>query len=84
VAEGECVVRTTFDGCLYIDRADTYIGISNELFQLILAGECIDAVSVDRVSIYETILTISAINRTVVYRVGEYGTDNVWHAELVP
>jgi len=74
---GECVMRTTPDG-LVIDRADRHINVSDDLLQLIHSGQCID-----RVRIEDDILTLSAVNRTVAYRVTER-EHGVWDAELLP
>lgn len=78
---GTCDLRSTPNGPV-IDRADAHIGISDDLMRCILADECVDAVSIEQHTSY-SLLTISAINRTVVYRVDEYDDSGVWYAELV-
>jgi hypothetical protein len=82
---GDVTMTVLMDiGRLRIVRADPQIGISAPLLRMMRAGDRHPDVTIDG-----DVLTINAVNRRLVYRIGEYhpiglpdsGENGWWYAE---
>lgn len=78
--DGECILTTSADGGIHVDRADPRILISAEWFEKCRPSPAVEVtVDLGHDAIYEcfppvegALLKIHGINRTVVYRITEY------------
>jgi hypothetical protein len=78
---GECHASWR-DGHPWIDQADPRVPITTELLDMLAAGECVPEATLALPGIPDpdapytgARLRIDALNRTVIYRIGEYLPD---------
>ena len=71
---GECILTRWIDGSISIDRADPRILISVEILDAVNgAGPRSAWLDLARCATYDgVLLKIHGVNRTVIYRIGEY------------
>lgn len=73
--QGSCTLTRTEDGALRIDQADPHILISAELLAEALHAPAKGVslnIPLSSFSFTGSILRIEGVNRTVIYRIGEY------------